>query len=78
MKIISNLLSGLLVAGWIGAIAIFSIQNIQGISLQFLNFASINVPIGVLLAFSVGIGMIIGAILPLFWQKSSKFNGRKA
>jgi lipopolysaccharide assembly protein A len=78
MKIISNLLSSLLVAAWIGAIAIFSIQNIQAISLKFLNFASINVPIGILLALSTGIGAIIGSILPLFWQNSSKSNRRKA
>jgi lipopolysaccharide assembly protein A len=77
MKFISNLLSSLLLATWIGAIAIFSIQNIQEISLQFLNFSSIAIPIGVLLALSVGIGMSIGAILPLFWQKSASQEGRR-
>jgi putative membrane protein len=77
MKFLSNLLSSFLIAGLIGTIAIFSIQNIQGISLQFLNFASISIPIGVLLALSVGAGMFIGAILPLFWQKSSSKSSRR-
>jgi lipopolysaccharide assembly protein A len=70
MNSIGNLITSFLVAVWIAAIAIFSIQNIQAVSLKFLNFSSLNLPIGVLLAFSAGVGMMLGAIVPLFWQKS--------
>jgi uncharacterized integral membrane protein len=64
MKTLTNLLTSLIIAGWIGAIAIFSIQNITEVSLKFLYFESIRVPIGVLLAFSVGLGTILGVLLP--------------
>lgn len=65
MKTLTNLLTSLIIAGWIGAIAIFSIQNITEVSLKFLYFESIRVPIGVLLAFSVGLGTILGVLLPV-------------
>ena len=72
MKVIANILSSLIMAAWIGAIAIFSIQNIQDVSLKFIVFESINFPIGVLLAFCAGAGMILGSLLPLLWQKRRK------
>lgn len=72
MKFLANLLNSLIVAGWIGAIAVFAIQNIQSVSLKFLIWQSIQVPIGVLLAFCLGVGYICGAFLPLFWQKQQK------
>jgi len=68
MKTFANLLSSLIVAGWIGAIALLSIQNIKPVSLKFLYFESIEIPVGLVLAFSVGLGMISGAILPPLWQ----------
>ncbi|HEY9609915.1 LapA family protein [Allocoleopsis sp.] len=68
MKTISNLLTSLILAGWIGAIAILSIQNITPVSLKFLVFQTIQIPVGIVLAFSVGIGAIAGAIVPLVWQ----------
>ena len=72
MKVIANLFSSLIMAAWIGAIAIFSIQNIQEVALKFIVFESIKFPVGVLLAFCVGGGMILGSLLPLLWQKRSK------
>ncbi|NEP58760.1 MAG: DUF1049 domain-containing protein [Symploca sp. SIO2G7] len=68
MKTFANLLSSLIVAGWIGAIALLSIQNIKLVSLRFLYFESIEMPVGLVLAFSVGLGIIVGAILPPLWQ----------
>lgn len=68
MKTFANFLSSLIVAGWIGAIALLSIQNIKPVSLRFLYFESIEIPVGLVLAFSVGLGTIGGAILPLLWQ----------
>lgn len=73
MKTITNLLTALIVAILIGSIAVFSIQNIQSISLKFLIFESINFPVGVMLSLAVGFGFILGALLPLFWQKPNRY-----
>ena len=68
MKTIANFLSSLILAGWLGAIAILSIQNITPVSLKFLNFETIQLPVGIVLAFSVGAGVIGGAIGPVLWE----------
>lgn len=68
MRIIANLLTSLILAGWIAAIAIVSIQNITPISLKFLAWETIEIPFGIVLAFSVSIGAIAGAIAPILWQ----------
>jgi uncharacterized integral membrane protein len=76
MKVFINLLNSLILAGWIGAIAVFSIQNIQNVSLQFLIWRSINLPIGVLLAFCAGGGIILGSLFPLLWQRNKRSRRR--
>lgn len=63
MKFMANLISSLIMAGWIGAIAIFSIQNIQPVSLKLFSLQSIQLPVGVMLAFCVGIGIILGSLI---------------
>ncbi|MDJ0718357.1 MAG: DUF1049 domain-containing protein [Prochloraceae cyanobacterium] len=68
MKIFTNFLTSVIFATWIGIIAVFSVQNYTQISLKFLIFESIELPVGVILAFSVGIGTIAGAIAPVLWQ----------
>jgi len=68
MKTIANLLTSLILAAWIGAIAILAIQNFTPVSLKFLAFESIQLPVGIVLAFSVGIGVIGGAFAPILWQ----------
>ncbi len=82
MKILTNLLTSLILTFWIGLIAVVSIQNITAISLQFLWFQSISFPLGVLLAFAVCFGLIIGAFLPLFLSKNKskrkKFRPRES
>lgn len=45
-------------------IAVLSIQNITAISLQFLGFQSVEIPLGVLLTVSFSLGLILGAIIP--------------
>ena len=70
MKIFANFVSSLLLAFWIAAIAIFSIQNIQLVSIKFLVWQSIQIPVGVLLAICAGAGIIFGSLLPLLWQKN--------
>ena len=71
MKFAANLISSLIMAGLIGAIAIFSIQNIQLVSLQLFSLRSIQLPVGVLLAFCLGIGIILGSLI------SASFSSRK-
>lgn len=68
----TNFLTAILLAAWIGIIAVFSIQNITAVSLKFLAFESIQLPVGVLLAFSMGIGTIVAAIASLLWRKPRK------
>lgn len=63
-----NFVFSLILAAWVGAIAILSVQNAAPISLKFLQFQSIQMPIGVVLAFSVGIGMLGMAILSPLWK----------
>ncbi|MEL6911880.1 MAG: lipopolysaccharide assembly protein LapA domain-containing protein [Cyanobacteria bacterium J06629_2] len=69
MKSFTSLLSSLILAIMLVAIAIFSIQNIQDVSLQFLTFRSIDIPVGVLLAFCTAVGMILGALLPILFSR---------
>jgi lipopolysaccharide assembly protein A len=72
MKEFVSLLNSLLLAVWVVGIAIFSIQNIQAVSLKFLMFESITVPVGVLLAFFSSIGMILGWFIPLLLARKAK------
>ncbi|MGB5962287.1 MAG: LapA family protein [Coleofasciculaceae cyanobacterium] len=72
MKAFTNLLTSIIVAGWISAIAILSIQNFTPVSLKFLNFETIQIPVGIVLAFSVAAGVIGGAIAPVLWQLAGR------
>ncbi|MBE9004788.1 LapA family protein [Fortiea sp. LEGE XX443] len=67
MKTIANLLISVVVAIWIVAIAIISVQNATPVSLKFLNFQSIQIPVGLVLAFSAGMGLIGVAVLQPLW-----------
>lgn len=70
MRAIANLTISLILAAGFITTATLSIQNIEPISLKFLTFESIEIPFGVLLSFSVGGGMILGAILPPLLRSS--------
>ena len=69
MKSFTSLLSSLILAILIVAIAIFSIQNIQNVSLTFLTFESIDIPVGILLAFCSAVGMVLGALIPILFSR---------
>jgi uncharacterized integral membrane protein len=68
MKTLANLLTSIIVASWVVAIAILSVQNATLISLKFLNFESIQVPIGLVLAFSASAGIITMALTQPLWS----------
>ncbi len=76
MKTTVNLLLSIIVALWIMAIAIVSVQNATPVSLRFLTFESIKIPLGLLLTFFVALGIIAASALqPLLttsnFQKST-------
>ncbi|MGK7938942.1 MAG: LapA family protein [Crocosphaera sp.] len=69
---VKNIIISILLAFWLGAIATFSIQNITMVSLKFLLWKSIELPIGVLLSFCVGGGLIMGSLFPLFLKRTRR------
>ena len=68
MKTIANLLTSLVLASWVMAIAILSVQNAAPVSLKFLTFESIQLPVGLVLAFSAGVGIIGMALIQPLWS----------
>lgn len=74
MKSLANLLASLILASWVGAIAIISLKNITPVSLRFLTFQSIELPFFLVLAFSASVGMIIMALIQPLWLASSGKN----
>ncbi|XGV95325.1 MAG: DUF1049 domain-containing protein [Leptolyngbya sp. BL-A-14] len=62
MKALAILLTSLILSAWISAIAILAIQNFSPVSLRFLGFQSIEIPVGLVLAFSLGLGILGTAI----------------
>ncbi|MDZ7951556.1 MAG: LapA family protein [Nostoc sp. DedQUE12b] len=64
---IAPFLTSLVVAVWIIAIAIISVQNATPVSLKFLTFQSIQIPMGLVLAFSAVVGLIGMALLQPLW-----------
>ena len=68
MKTIANLLTSLVLASWVMAIAILSVQNAAPVSLKFLTFESIQLPVGVVLAFSAVVGIMGMALVQPLWS----------
>ncbi|HYW21656.1 MAG TPA: LapA family protein, partial [Nodularia sp. (in: cyanobacteria)] len=48
-----------------------SVQNATPVSLKFLTFQTIQIPLGLVLAFSAGVGLIGMALLQPFWGLAS-------
>lgn len=62
----ARLFMALIMATWVSIGAVIAIQNAAPITLQFLSFQSIAIPIGLVLAFSVALGMVgMALLLPL-------------
>ena len=59
------------------AIAIFSIQNIEAVSLEFLTLKSIDIPVGVLLAFASASGIFLGALIPALFARKKARRGQR-
>lgn len=72
MKTLTNLLTSIIVAIWVVAIAILSVQNATPVSLKFLTYQSIQLPVGLVLAFSAGLGIIGTALTQPLWLSGSR------
>ena len=72
MRIVANLLLAAIITAWLVFVATLSIQNITPISLKFFTFRSIELPFGVLLTFAVGVGLGMGALVPLWFGGGPK------
>ncbi len=62
MRTLTTLITACIIGGWIAAIAIISVQNAAPVSFRFLTIQTIELPFGLVLAFSAAIGMIGAAI----------------
>jgi len=58
-----NFLASLLLATWVSAIALVSVQNATPVSLRFLMLRSVQIPVGLLLGLSASIGMLGAALI---------------
>lgn len=74
MRTLANLLTIVILAGWVVAIAIISVQNATPVALRFLTFQSIQLPVGLVLAFSAALGMLAVALTQPVWSVGSKRN----
>lgn len=63
MRSFATLITAGIVAVWVGAIALIAIQNAAPIALRFLAFQSIDLPFGLVIAFSVVLGILGTAIV---------------
>ncbi|AFY83479.1 lipopolysaccharide assembly protein LapA domain-containing protein [Oscillatoria acuminata] len=72
-KLIPILVSAI-AAIWVVATALLSVQNAAPVSLQFLGFSSIPLPVGLVLATSTGLGMIGGALALSVFSKGRNFS----
>ncbi|WP_330204381.1 lipopolysaccharide assembly protein LapA domain-containing protein [Cyanobacterium sp. DS4] len=77
MGITKKLFINLIISFWLILIAVFSIQNIDKVSLKFFMFESISIPIGVLLSIIVATGFILGSLLPVLFTNKNTNNKRK-
>ena len=75
MKTIANILTSLILASWVIAIAILSLNNVTPVSLKFLTFQSIELPFFLVLAFSAAVGMIGMALTQPLWSLGSSQSG---
>lgn len=77
MKSFAPLITSLVVAVWVVAIAIISVQNATPVSLKFLTFQSVQIPVGLVLAFSAGVGLIAMAVLQPLWGVAASRGGSR-
>lgn len=68
----ANLLTSVVIAGWVCAIALISVQNASTVIIQFLVLQSVAIPLGLVLAFCVALGMVGTAIALPLWRSPAR------
>ncbi len=76
MKTIPLLAISFLVAILASAIGIISVQNAAPVSLNFILFKSIQMPVGLVLAMSISAGLMVAALLQPLWNLSDSQGSR--
>ncbi|NEP46198.1 MAG: DUF1049 domain-containing protein [Okeania sp. SIO2H7] len=83
MKALTTVTIAVLLALWVVAIAVLSIQNVfvvdtvgnaTLVSLKFLGLSSIQLPLGVTLALSAAIGMVATSLLLFIFTMPYRFS----
>ncbi|WP_299413271.1 LapA family protein [Acaryochloris sp. IP29b_bin.148] len=64
-----HLLLSLLFSLGIAIAAILSVQNATAVSVHFLAWRSVPIPVGIVLGFATGVGVLGGAITAPLWSK---------
>jgi uncharacterized integral membrane protein len=64
MKLVTFLMIALAVV----SAALVSVQNAASVSIQFLGWQSIELPVGVVLSGSFAVGLLLVVGLPLIWR----------
>jgi uncharacterized integral membrane protein len=64
----TNFLTSVIIAVWVCAIALISVQNARAVTIRFLFLQSVEIPLGLVLAFCVAIGMVGVAIALPLWR----------
>jgi uncharacterized integral membrane protein len=70
MKLVAFLMMALAVMG----AAIISVQNAAPISIKFLGWQSIELPVGVILSASFAVGLLLSVGLPLVWRFGTMYD----
>ncbi len=70
MKVLAFLIIGLTIVG----AALFSVQNAASVSIQFLSWRSIELPLGLILSLSFAVGLVLAIILHLTWRFSEVYD----
>jgi uncharacterized integral membrane protein len=70
MKLVAFLMISLAVMG----AALMSVQNAASISVQFLGWQSIALPVGLVLSASFSVGLLLAVGLPLIWRFGSVYD----
>lgn len=70
MKLVSFLMFALVVMGT----ALVSVQNAASISIRFLGWQSIELPVGVVLSAGFAVGLLLAVGLPLIWRFGSVYD----
>ena len=75
MNVILPLVINLILSLWVVAIAILSVQNATPVALKFMMFESIQMPVGVVLALSAIVGILLGTLIKPLLQLSQFTRG---